>query len=116
MIPMFPKTNHSFLTSLSVIKLEPLAIDEIRYGRLVHATNAIIPTSMSFLHNVWAFPIMRKLGRGCYASSYIICYSKNELAFLEDPFAHILLIHATHLLSVSSYPLACDVICFIHCF
>ena len=42
MIPMFPKTDQNFLTSLSVIKLEPLAVDGICYGKLVHATKAII--------------------------------------------------------------------------
>ena len=52
--------------------------------------------SMSFLHNIWAFLIRRKLGRGRYVSSYIIYYSKNELAFNEDLFVHILLIHAAH--------------------
>ena len=113
---MLPKTDHNFLTSLSVINLEPLAIDGIRYGRLVHATKAIIPASISFLHNVWTFPIRRKLGKGCYVSSYIICYSKNELAFHEDPLVHILPIHATHSLLVSPYPLACDIARFIHCF
>ena len=96
MIPMFLKTNQNFFTSLSVIKLEPLAVDGIRYGKLVHATKAIIPASMSFLHNIWAFPIRRKLGRGHYVSSYIIYYSKNELAFNEDLFVHILLIHVAH--------------------
>ena len=116
MIPMLPKTDHNFLTSLSVIKLEPLAIDGIRYGRLVHATKAIILASMSFLHNVWAFPIRRKLGKGRCISSYIIYYSKNELAFHEDPLVHILPIHVAHSLLVSPYPLACDIAHFIHCF
>ena len=51
-ITMFPKTNQNFFTSLSVIKLEPLAVDGIRYGKLVHATKVIILASMSFLHNV----------------------------------------------------------------
>ena len=46
------KIDQNSLTSLSVIKLEPLAIDEIRYGRLVHPTKAIKPVSMSFLHNI----------------------------------------------------------------
>ena len=46
------KIDQNSLTSLSVIKLEPLAIDGIRYGRLVHPTKAIKPVSMSFLHNI----------------------------------------------------------------
>ena len=110
------KIDQNSLTSLSMIKLKPLAIDGIRYSKLIHATKAIIPASRSFLHNVWVFLIWRKLGRGRYVSSFVICYSKNELAFHEDPFTHILLIHAAHLLPVSPYPLACDVTHFIHCF
>ena len=51
---------------------------------------------MSFFHNVWAFPIWRKLGRGCYVPSYVISYSKNELAYHKDSFMHILLIHVVH--------------------
>ena len=105
------KTDQHFLTSLRMIKLEPLAIDRIRCGRLVHATKVIIPDSMSLLHNVWAFPIWRKLGRGCYISSYVICYPKNKLAFHEDLFTYILLINAAHPLPVSLHPLACDVTC-----
>ena len=46
------KIDQNSLTSLSVIKLEPLAIDGIRYGRLVHPTKVIKPVSMSFLHNI----------------------------------------------------------------
>lgn len=75
-----------------MIKLKQLAIDGTRHGRLVHATKAIMPTYMSFFHNVWAFPIWRKLGRGCYISSHVIGCFKNELAFHKDPFMHILLI------------------------
>ena len=110
------KSDQHFLTSLSVIKLEPLAIDGIHCDGLIYATKVIILTSMSLLHNIWAFPIWCKLGKGRYFSSYIIYYPKNELAFHKDLFTHILLIHAAHLLSISPYPLACDVVCFIHCF
>ena len=46
------KIDQNSLTSLSVIKLEPPAIDGIRYGRLVHPTKVIKPVSISFLHNV----------------------------------------------------------------
>ena len=70
----------------------------------------------SSFHNVWAFQIWRKLGRSRYVSSYVICYSKNEFAFHEDPFTHILLIHAAHSLPVSPHPPACDVAHLIHCF
>ena len=110
------KTDQNSLTSLSMIKLKPLAIDGIHYGRLVLATKVIIPASMSFLHNIWAFQIWRKLGRSRYVSSYVICYSKNEFAFHEDPFTHILFIHAAHSLPVSLYPLECNVTRFIHYF
>jgi len=40
------KIDQNSLTSLSVIKLKPLAIDGIHYGRLVLATKAIIPANL----------------------------------------------------------------------
>lgn len=95
------KIDWNFLTSLRVIKLKSPAIDGIYHDGLVHAAKAIIPISMSFFHNVWAFPIWRKFGRSCYIPSHIIGCSKYELAFHKDSFMHILLIHVAHSLLVS---------------